>query len=72
MLKKTGQTKCTQVDASDIRGACKRLGTNDSRLVSVICGRTKPHLARVDQYYHSLYGMSLVAQVKHECFGSYK
>ncbi|CAM9646341.1 unnamed protein product, partial [Ectocarpus sp. 4 AP-2014] len=61
-----------QADCGDIREACKGLGTNDSRLVSIICGRTKKHLARVDQYYHSLYGMSVEAQVKYECFGVYK
>ncbi len=61
-----------QVDCGDIYEACKGLGTNDNRLISVICGRTKPHLARADQYYHSLYGMSLEKQVKHECFGVYK
>ncbi|CAN0271805.1 unnamed protein product, partial [Hapterophycus canaliculatus] len=61
-----------QVDCGDIRDACKGLGTNDTRLLSVVCGRSKPHLERVDQYYHSLYGMSLEAQVKHECFGVYK
>lgn len=61
-----------QVDCGDIRDACKGLGTNDTRLLSIVCGRSKPHLERVDQYYHSLYGMSLEAQVKHECFGVYK
>eukprot|EP00904_Undaria_pinnatifida_P009673 jgi/Undpi1/5836/HiC_scaffold_2.g01110.m1 len=61
-----------QADAGDIRRACKGLGTNDSRLVSIVCGRTKPHLARVDQYYHSLFGMSVQAQIKYECFGTYR
>eukprot|EP00752_Nemacystus_decipiens_P001889 g1819.t1 len=61
-----------QADCGDIREACKGLGTNDNRLLTIICGRTKPHLARVDQYYHSLFGMSLEAQIKHECFGVYK
>lgn len=61
-----------QADAGDIRKACKGLGTNDSRLVAIVCGRTKPHLARVDEYYHSLFGMSMAAQIKYECFGVYK
>ncbi|CAM9371518.1 unnamed protein product [Ascophyllum nodosum] len=61
-----------QADCGDIREACKGLGTSDSRLVSILCGRTKPHLARVDYYYHSLYGMSLEAQIKDECSGVYR
>ncbi|CAN0281237.1 unnamed protein product [Discosporangium mesarthrocarpum] len=61
-----------QVDAGDVRDACKGLGTSDKRLISVICGRTKSHLHRVDEYYHSLFNMSLEQQIKRETHGSYE
>ncbi|CAM9731598.1 unnamed protein product, partial [Choristocarpus tenellus] len=61
-----------QVDASDIREACKGLGTNDTQLISIVCGRTKKHLARVDQYYHSMFNMSLDKQIQKECSGAYE
>lgn len=48
------------------------MGTNDGDLISIICGRTKPHLSRVDLYYHSMFNMSLEKQVKKESFGAYK
>ena len=61
-----------QADAGDIREACSGLGTNDRAMVSIICSRTKPHLARVDQYYHSMFNRSLDKQVRQECHGTYR
>ena len=59
------------MDAEDIRQACKGMGTRNSQLISIVCGRTKPHLAQVDKYYHSLFNKSLEAEVTSECSGAY-
>lgn len=61
-----------QADAGDIRAASTGLGTDDKLMSSIICGRTKPHLARVNMYYHSMYNMSLERQVKKETSGAYE
>ncbi|CAM9845530.1 unnamed protein product [Ascophyllum nodosum] len=61
-----------QADAGDIRHACSGLGTNDRSMVNIICSRTKVHLARVDQHYHSMFKRSLSKQVRQECSGTYR
>lgn len=59
------------MDAKDIHQACKGLGTRNSQLYSIVCGRTKPHLAQVDKYYHSMFNKSLEAEIKSECSGDF-
>lgn len=60
------------MDAEDIYQACKGLGTRNSRLYSIACGRTKPHLAQVDKYYRSMFNKSLEDEVRSECSGDYR
>jgi Annexin len=48
------------------------MGTDDTAVISVICGRTKEHLKAVDRKYHELYGKSLIQQLKGETSGNYE
>ncbi|CAM9228095.1 unnamed protein product, partial [Phaeothamnion confervicola] len=61
-----------RMDAQQIRAACKGMGTNDAKLIGIVCGRTKEHLKRVDRYYHSLFEKSLLEAIEAECSGDYK
>ncbi|KAG5181096.1 Anxa6 protein [Tribonema minus] len=60
------------VDAVAIRRACKGIGTKDKALIEVLCARSKDHLKRVNAYYHSLFGTSLLAEVHDETTGYYR
>jgi hypothetical protein len=51
-------------DAEIVHAACAGLGTSDSRLISVVCSRTKPQLQAIDQVYRARYGKSLKHQVR--------
>lgn len=61
-----------QADAEDIRAATHGLGTDDSLMVSIICSRSKAHLARVDHHYKAMFGKTLSRQIRQECFGTYR
>ncbi|CAM9383090.1 unnamed protein product [Chrysoparadoxa australica] len=61
-----------QVDAMLVREACKGLGTDDTALIAIICGRSKAHLRAMDVYYHQLFERSLLQQIHSECSGHYK
>ena len=37
--------------AANIKEACVGLGTDDSALTDVLCNRTKPALARINEVY---------------------
>ncbi|CAM9405997.1 unnamed protein product, partial [Laminaria digitata] len=61
-----------KMDAEDICQACKGMGTRNSQLSSVVCGRTKPHLAKVDKEYQRMFDKSLEEEVRSECSGAYR
>ncbi|CAM9270110.1 unnamed protein product, partial [Chrysoparadoxa australica] len=43
------------VDAHEIHDACDGIGTDDSRLISVLCHRTKTQIERIDMAYRKEY-----------------
>ncbi len=61
-----------EADATLIYRAVKGFGTDDKALISVICGRTKPHLRRVDYIYHETYGEGIREAIQGDCSGHYK
>ena len=44
-----------KLDADVLREACYGFGTDDRRLISVLCSRSKTHLARVSSEYWASY-----------------
>ena len=47
-------------------------GTDDDKLTDILCFRTKPQLARINEQYKAKFGQMLLDQVKAECSGDYK
>eukprot|EP00937_MAST-01D_sp_MAST-1D-sp2_P002613 g2613.t1 len=57
-------------DARAVRKASRGgVGSDTQALVEVFCGRTKSHLARVDQVYQYMFGKSLEDQLRQEASG---
>ena len=46
--------------------------TDDDSLTDILCNRTKPQLARINEVYKTKYGQTLLDQVKAETSGDYK
>jgi hypothetical protein len=59
-------------DAQKIFKACDGLGTDEAALITVLTGRTKPQMERIDKFYQELYGMSVHEQVLDELSGDFK
>ncbi len=59
-------------DATLIYRAVKGFGTDDKALISVICGRTKPHLRCVDRIYHEKYSQGIREAIQGDTSGYYK
>lgn len=58
-------------DAEEIKEACSGFGTNDSKLINIVCARTKTQLDRIDQVYREKYERSLREQIEGETSGNY-
>ncbi len=52
--------------------AVKGFGTDDKSLISVICGRTKPHLRHVDRIYHEKYCQGICEAIQGDTSGYYR
>eukprot|EP00316_Scyphosphaera_apsteinii_P007777 CAMPEP_0119306596 /NCGR_PEP_ID=MMETSP1333-20130426/7310_1 /TAXON_ID=418940 /ORGANISM="Scyphosphaera apsteinii, Strain RCC1455" /LENGTH=857 /DNA_ID=CAMNT_0007309933 /DNA_START=58 /DNA_END=2631 /DNA_ORIENTATION=+ len=61
----------SKLDAETLREACKGFGTNDERLISVLCSRSKAHLARISAEYWAAYDQGLPELIEEECGGWY-
>lgn len=60
-------------DADEIHAACKGWGTDESRVVSVVCARSKPHLLNVDIQHRTKYGGQTLSELlQSECSGDLK
>jgi hypothetical protein len=58
-------------DAFEIHAACKGLGTSESRIIDVVCARSKAHIFKVDMIYRERYGKSLIELFESECSGDF-
>jgi annexin A7/11 len=58
-------------DADSVKKATSGIGTDEGALVGVLCNRTKAQLERVDLFYHSKYGKSLLQVVESDIGGSF-
>ena len=47
-------------------------GTDDDKLTDILCFRTKPQLARINEQYKKKFGQTLLDQVRAECSGDYR
>jgi annexin A6 len=56
-------------DAEMIHGACEGFGTDESRLIAILTGRTKPQLARIDTFHEQAHGKTVNQQVLDELSG---
>eukprot|EP00299_Pterocystis_sp_00344_P019565 c9690_g1_i2.p1 GENE.c9690_g1_i2~~c9690_g1_i2.p1 ORF type:complete len:416 (-),score=133.75 c9690_g1_i2:106-1353(-) len=59
-------------DADEIHAACKGWGTDESRIVSVVCSRTKSHLLEVDLAHRDKYKSTLANLLSSEISGDFK
>ncbi|CAN0447074.1 unnamed protein product [Pylaiella littoralis] len=61
-----------RVDAQQIRRSCKGIGTNEGRIVNIMCTRTKSQVERIDQAYREMFDMTLREQLKSDLSGDFK
>ncbi|CAN0127138.1 unnamed protein product, partial [Laminaria digitata] len=61
-----------KVDAQQVRKCCKGLGTNESRIVSIMCTRTKSQVERIDQAFREMFEMTLREQLESDLSGDLK
>ena len=54
-----------------MRGTLQGWGTDDDKLTDILCFRTKPQLARINDQYKQKYGETLLDQIKSETSGDY-
>ncbi|CBN78900.1 conserved unknown protein [Ectocarpus siliculosus] len=66
------KTYIAKVDAEQIWRACKGMGTNEGRVIGIICTRTKSQVERIDEMYRTMYGMTLREQLEKDLSGDLK
>ncbi|CAM9472437.1 unnamed protein product [Chrysoparadoxa australica] len=54
-----------------VRHACKGMGTDDSAIIDILCGRTKAQLKQIDKEYRRMYERTLSDQLDSEISGDY-
>ncbi|KHJ83291.1 Annexin [Oesophagostomum dentatum] len=59
-------------DAETLRKAMKGLGTNNSKVISVICGRTNRQRQEIARAFKVMYGKDLINDLKSELSGDFE
>ncbi|OAF71675.1 hypothetical protein A3Q56_00562 [Intoshia linei] len=58
-------------DSAKIYEACQGLGTNEAKIISILCNRPKDHIIKIVKTYESVYGKSLKDVLKSEISGCF-
>uniref|UniRef100_A0A914DVH5 Annexin n=1 Tax=Acrobeloides nanus TaxID=290746 RepID=A0A914DVH5_9BILA len=59
-------------DANDLRKAMKGFGTNNQKVIRVVCGRTNRERQEIAKTYRVMYGKDLIADLKSELSGDFE
>jgi hypothetical protein len=59
-------------DARNLREAMKGVGTDEKMLIKIICNRSRPQLAAIEQAFKAKYGKDLRKEIKSEVSGWFR